>query len=80
MSCSTVIIAVLRTMCSYVEIKLLHQIEQHVTPELLNGKTWFQAYIVEQHKSYRMVVKSWESVQAYLNAPLFARGTFCERL
>ena len=43
-------------------------------------ETSFQAHIVEQHQSYRMVVESWESVQANLNAPPFARGTFCERL
>ena len=35
-------------------------------------KTSFQSHIVEQHKSYRMVVESWESVQANLNVPLFA--------
>ena len=27
-----------------------------------------------------MVLESWESIQGNLNAPLFARGTFCERL
>ena len=27
-----------------------------------------------------MVVESWELIQANLNAPLFARGTFCECL
>ena len=27
-----------------------------------------------------MVVESWESVQANLNVPLFAQGTFCKRL
>ena len=51
-----------------------------VTLELLDGKTSFQSHIVEKHKSYRMVVESWESVQANQNVPLFMRGTFCERL
>ena len=51
-----------------------------VTLEPLNDNTSFQSHIVEQHKSYRMVVESWESVQANQNVPLFARGTFCERL
>ena len=32
------------------------------------------------HKSYGMVLESWESIQGNLNAPLFVRGTFCERL
>ena len=36
----------------------------------------FQPHIVEQHKSYRMVAESWESVQANLNVPLFTWGTF----
>ena len=27
-----------------------------------------------------MVLESWESIQGILNAPLFARGAFCERL
>ena len=36
----------------------------------------FQAHIVEQHKSYRMVVESWELVRANLNVPLFVQGTF----
>ena len=26
-----------------------------------------------------MVLESWESIQGNLNAPLFTRGTFCER-
>ena len=51
-----------------------------ITPEPLNGKTSFQSHIVEQHKSYRMVVESWESVQANLNVPLFVQGTFCDHL
>ena len=37
-------------------------------------------YIVEQHKSYGMVLESWESILWNQNVPLFARGTFCERL
>ena len=47
-----------------------------ITPEPLNGKTSFQAHIVEQHNSYRMLVELWESVQANLNVPLFAQSTF----
>ena len=43
-------------------------------------KTPFQSHIVEQHKSYRMVVETLESVQANQNMPLFTRGTFCELL
>ena len=43
-------------------------------------ETSFQSHIVEQRKNYRMVVESWESVQANLNVPLFVWGTFCERL
>ena len=44
-----------------------------------SGTTWskkgsFQSHIVEQHKSYRMVVESWESV---LNIPLFVSA--CEQ-
>ena len=38
----------------------------------------FQAHIVEQQKtllSYRLIVDTWESVQANLNVLLFARGT-----
>ena len=27
-----------------------------------------------------MVLESWESIQGNQNVPLFARGTFCERL
>ena len=42
-----------------------------VTLEPLDGKTSFQSHIVEQHKSYRMVVESWELVQANQNVPLF---------
>ena len=34
---------------------------QRVTWEPLKEKTWFQSHIVEQLKSYPMVVKSWES-------------------
>ena len=51
-----------------------------ITLESLDGKNSFQAHIIEQHKSYRMVVESWKSVQVTLNAPIFARGTFCECL
>ena len=51
-------------------------IQQHVSREPLDGKTWFQAHIVEHLKCYPMVVESWKSVQANLNVPLFARGTF----
>ena len=43
----------------------------HVSQEPLNGKIWFQALIVEQLKSYPMVVESWESDEANLDAPLF---------
>ena len=43
-------------------------------------KTWFQAHIVEQLKSYPMVVESWESDEANLDAPLLAQGTFFECL
>ena len=54
-----------------------------VTLELLDGKTLFQSHIiVEQHKSYRMVVESLESIQGDQNLPLFMRGTFlsaCEK-
>ena len=35
----------------------------HITLEPLDGKTSFQSHIVEQHKSYRMVVEAWESIQ-----------------
>ena len=34
--------------------------------------TSFQSHIVEQYKSYRMVVESWESIQGNQNVPLFA--------
>ena len=37
-------------------------------------------HIVEQHKSYSIVVESWDSDEANLDVPLFARGTFCEHL
>ena len=47
-----------------------------VTREPLNGKTSFQAHIVELHKSYRMIAESWESVQGNQSFPLFAQGTF----
>ena len=43
-------------------------------------KIWFQAHIVEQLKSYLMVLESWESDETNLDVPLFARGTFCEHL
>jgi hypothetical protein len=46
----------------------------------MDEKTLFQSHIVEQHKSYWMGVESWESIQGNQNVPLFARGTFCERL
>ena len=58
---------------------LLHNIYQHVTWEPLDGKTWFQAHIVEHLKSYPMVVETWELVQGNQNMPLFARGTFSKR-
>ena len=51
-----------------------------ITLEPLDGKFSLQAHIIEQHKSYRMVVELWELVQVNLNAPFFARGTFCVRL
>ena len=57
----------------------LHNIYQHVTREPLDGKTCFQTHIVGQLKSYLMVVESWESDEANLDAPLFARHFF-ERL
>ena len=38
---------------------------------------YFQLYgIVEQHKSYWMVLESWESIQGNQNVPFFIRGTF----
>ena len=49
---------------------------QRVTLEPLDGKTWFQAHIVELHKCYRLVLESWESIQGNQNVPLSARGTF----
>ena len=39
----------------------------------LMEKSSFQAHIVEQYKSYRMVVESSESVQMNLNASLFTQ-------
>ena len=41
----------------------------HATQEPLDGKTWFQAHIVELHKCYWMVVESWELVQGNLSCP-----------
>ena len=46
----------------------------------MEKKTSFQSHIVEQHKSYWMGIESWESIEGNQNVPLFARGTFCERL
>ena len=43
-------------------------------------KTLFQSHIAEQHKSYRMVVESWESVQVNQTVPLFTPGIYCEPL
>ena len=44
------------------------------------GTTWwkalFQAHIVEEHKSYKMVVESWKLVHVNLFVPLFAQGTW----
>ena len=54
--------------------------DHHTFQEWLDGKTWFQAHIVEHLKNYRMVVESWESGEANLDVPLFVRGAFCERL
>ena len=48
-----------------------------MTLERLNGKTSFQSHIVEHHKSYGMVLESWESIEGNLNVPLFARETEC---
>ena len=43
-------------------------------------KTPFQSYILEQHKNYWMMLETLKSIQGNLSAPLFARGTFCDRL
>ncbi len=40
------------------------------------GKFGSKAHVVEQDKSYTIVVESWE---ANVNASLFARGTIYER-
>ena len=50
--CGIIILAILRSLYSYIDMKFLHYFQQRVTPEPLNGKTWFQSHIVEQHKSY----------------------------
>ena len=47
-----------------------------VTLEPLNWKTLFQSHIVEQHKSYRMAVESYESIQRNQNAPLLREVVF----
>ena len=65
----------------YVQMKFLHQFlltSNSGTAQL--KKTWFQAHIVEQLKSYPMVVESRESVQGNQNVPPSAWGTFCECL
>ena len=54
-----------------------HDIGCCITQEPLNGKTSFQSHIVEQYKSYRMVVESLGSIQGnHKNVPLFVRHTF----
>ena len=55
---------------------LLIFVSVYLSGNRLMEKTWFQSHIVEQLKSYPMIVKTWESIQGNKNVPLFARGTF----
>ena len=58
-------------------MQFLYKFYQRVTSKPFNGKTSFQSHIVEQHKCYRMVVESWESMHpGEPKHTTFTRGTF----
>ena len=46
----------------------------------LDRKIWFQSHIVEQHKSYRMVIESWESIHGDQNVLPLHKELFFQAL